>query len=122
MAKSPVKFVWTVGSTFTGEIIYYQQEEGGEVVNLDGYDAIMQLRPDRDSDTLFIELTTSNGLTIVPEEGKVIFKITPTTEMAGVDRAFAAVLIEPGVDGDRVDLLEADDVLIQTEFIRPEIP
>lgn len=56
------------GETFELDVTY---KVGGVAVNITGYTAYMQLRPDYDSKVLIANLTVGNGLTITGASGKV---------------------------------------------------
>jgi|APGre2960657373_1045057.scaffolds.fasta_scaffold371421_1 hypothetical protein len=61
------------GSTFTRRLVY---KISNEVVNLTGYTARMQVRPDYTSDNLIVNLSVGNGITITGATGTIVITIT----------------------------------------------
>lgn len=51
------------GSDF--ELIIELQEDDGTIIDLTGYTAQMQIRPDTDSTVIIIELSTANGRIVI---------------------------------------------------------
>jgi hypothetical protein len=66
-------------------------------VNLTGYQARMQIRPEIESGEVLAELTTGNGLITLSSAGQITWTIpAATTEGITVDGFYDMELIEPG--------------------------
>lgn len=69
MSTGKCNFTIKQGSTFRKS---FQWIAGGSPVDMTGWTARMQIRPEVDSDSVIAELTTENGgITIEPLEGKI---------------------------------------------------
>lgn len=69
MSTGKCNFTIKQGSTFRKP---FQWIAGGTPVDMTGWTARMQIRPEVDSDSVIAELTTENGgITIEPLEGKI---------------------------------------------------
>jgi hypothetical protein len=64
------------GSTFTRRLTY---KINNVIVNLTGYTARMQVRPDHASQNLILNLSVGNGITIDGEHGTVSITVTAST-------------------------------------------
>jgi hypothetical protein len=100
------------GSTFTRRLVY---KISNEVVNLTGYTARMQIRPDYGSGTLIANLTVGNGITITGATGTIVITITAsaTTNIPAGTYLYDIELVAPDTTVQR--LLEGKFV------VRPEI-
>lgn len=72
--------------------------------DLTGYTARMQIRPDIDSDTVLLELTTSNGITIDGPAGQITLHLTDveTTALDWREGVYDLELIAPSGDVQRL--------------------
>jgi hypothetical protein len=105
MSAGNVLFTIEIGATFTRTLKW--KDRTGVPINLAGYTADMQLRSNVASETILIELSTTNGkITFTEASGEIHLKI-PTAETSTItwDTAvFDLLLTDSG--GDTIRLIE----------------
>lgn len=89
------------GSTFTRRLVY---KINHEVVNLTGYSARMQVRPNYGSDNLVVNLSTGNGITITGATGTIVITITAgaTTNIIAGTYLYDIELVAPDTTVQRI--------------------
>lgn len=89
------------GSTFTRRLVYKIDHVA---VNLTGYTARMQVRPDYGSDSLLVNLTVGNGITITGTTGTIVITITAgaTTNMKAGTYLYDIELVAPDTTVQRI--------------------
>lgn len=113
-----VDLVIKQGSTYRQEFVY--KDDDNEIVDLTGYTARMQIRPDVESETIIADLTTENdGITIDGPNGSIELFIshTDTAGMTPTKNAGYDLEIVDSVSGD-VNRIFGGKVEIDPEFTR----
>jgi hypothetical protein len=90
MAAGKYSFVIEQGTTTNFNILY--QDSSKNYINLTGYDARMQLRPNTSSPTVYLQLSSSRnldgtGITVNPSGSLNIYISSCTSSMLNFDQA-----------------------------------
>lgn len=84
MIAGTYKITCDQGATF--ERVFTVKDGQGDLLNLTGYTARMQVRPEIDSDEVLVELTTQNGrITLGGAAGTITLSLSAATT-AGIDK------------------------------------
>lgn len=96
MGAGEYNFTLEQGATFRRDFIY--KDADGDVVNLSGYSARMQVREHKDSGIIIIDATSANGkLAIDAPNGKISLLLTPAdTNGIGFHTGVYDIEIEDG--------------------------
>jgi hypothetical protein len=90
------------GATFRRQ--FTLRDQSGNPMNLNGFSARMQIRPEIDDEEILVDLSTDDGgITLGGDEGTIVVYISAEdTEVMDSEGVYDLELIAPGGDVDRI--------------------
>lgn len=105
------------GSVFDLDLTY--EDDNGDPVDLTGYSARMQVRPNHASDTKLLDLTSGEEITLGGEDGTISVHVTATvTATLSAGQARYDLEVVPEADNDQAIRLVEGSVTITPEVTR----